>query len=119
MVDAPLLSVLIVDDNEDIRDVLRLLFELDGFDVVGEASNGLDAVTLGRRFWPDFVVLDSQMPVHNGQAIADVLHAIVPATKIIGFSGSITKQPDWADRFLTKDRLAELSPLLHPLVDLA
>lgn len=119
MVDAPLPSVLIVDDNEDIRDVLRLVFELDGFDVVGEASNGLDAVTLGRQFGPDFVVLDSQMPVHNGQAVADILHAIVPDTKIVGFSGSIRRPPEWADHYLTKDRLAELSPLLHRLVDLA
>ena len=119
MIGAPLPSVLIVDDNEDVRDVLRLVFELDGFAVVGEASNGLEAVALGRKFWPELVVLDSQMPVHNGHAVADVLRAIVPETRIVGFCGSIGGQPEWADHFLTRDRLAELSPLLHRLVDLA
>lgn len=60
--DAPRLSagdtVLIVDDDDNIRHLLRLLFEMSDFAVVGEASNGLDAVRLAIKHTPRFVVLD-------------------------------------------------------------
>ena len=107
-------TVLIVDDDEEIRDVLRMVFELDGFEV-WEAANGLDAVTLTMQIGPDFVVLDYQMPVQDGEKTAKVLRSVAPDTRIVAFSGIITSKPYWADAFLTKEKLAELSPMISSL----
>ena len=111
-------TVLIVDDNEDIRDALRLLFELDDFDVVGEAENGIEALALALKYRPTFVVLDAQMPVLSGELAAIQLRALVPEAAIICFSGVEPTKPEWADHFLSKSRLSELSPLLHRLASL-
>jgi DNA-binding NarL/FixJ family response regulator len=116
MASGSLPKVLIVDDNEDVRDVLRLTFELDGFDVVGEAENGLVALGLAMDSQPDFVILDSQMPVEGGGRAAAQLRTIVPDARIVAFSGTIDRKPAWADYFLSKTQLGELSPLLQSLV---
>lgn len=108
-------TILIVDDDEDIRDVLRMTFELDGFKVVGEADNGLDAVTLTMRHRPEFVVLDYQMPVQDGERTAYILRSVAPETRIVAFSGVMRSTPKWADAFLSKERLAEISPLIVSL----
>lgn len=107
-------TVLIVDDDEEIRDVLRMVFELDGFEVL-EADNGLDAVTCTMRTDPEFVVLDYQMPVQDGEKTATILRSVAPEVTIVAFSGIITSKPDWADAFLTKEKLAELSPMISSL----
>jgi CheY-like chemotaxis protein len=109
-------SVLIVDDNEDIRDVLRMVFEVDGFKVVGEAANGIEAVTVALEHRPDFVILDYLMPLQNGEKTAEILRTLVPETRIVAFSGVISKKPDWADAFLTKDRVSEILPMVRGLL---
>jgi CheY-like chemotaxis protein len=109
-------SVLIVDDNEDIRDVLRMVFEVDGFKVVGEAANGVEAVTVALEHRPDFVILDYLMPLQNGEKTAEILRTLVPETRIVAFSGVISKKPEWADAFLTKDRVSEILPMVRGLL---
>ena len=109
--------VLIVDDNKEILHVLAVLFESEDFLVVGEASDGLDAVTLARRTQPDFIVLDYKMPGMDGEAAAPLLKAVSPDSRIVAFSGIINKKPTWADAFLTKDHIAKLAPLLEAMVD--
>lgn len=107
-------TVLIVDDDEEIRDVLRMIFELDGF-TVWEAANGLDAVTTTMRARPEFVVLDYQMPVQDGEKTATILRTVAPETTIVALSGVITSKPLWADAYLPKDKLSEISPLIGSL----
>ena len=59
--------VLIVDDEKPARDRLRqLLDDLDSYDVVGEAANGEQAVTLAAKTNPDIVLLDIRMPGLDG-----------------------------------------------------
>ena len=59
--------VLIVDDNEPMRQALRRLFNTaGGFQVCGEASNGAEAIQLAPLLKPDLVVLDLCMPGMNG-----------------------------------------------------
>ena len=61
------LRVLIVDDEELARVRIRgLMEELDGFDIVGEAENGIEAVEKIGALRPDVVLLDIQMPGMNG-----------------------------------------------------
>ncbi|MFD3559287.1 MULTISPECIES: response regulator [unclassified Streptomyces] len=61
------ISLLIVDDHPVVRDGLRGMFESAGdFTVLGEASNGVEAVELTARLDPDVVLMDLRMPGGNG-----------------------------------------------------
>lgn len=109
-------TVLLVDDDEDVRHALRLLFELDGFAVVGEAANGVEGATLVRRHQPDFVVLDQLMPRLGGGGTAAILRALAPTSKIVAFSAVLDRRPPWADAFLNKDRVSEVVPALRAMI---
>ena len=109
-------TVLIVDDDEEIRHVLRLLCETNGLQVVGEAANGVEAVTIAMRERPRFVILDYMMPRLDGEGTAEILRTITPESKIVAFSAALEKQPVWADAFLNKERVGELAPLLQSFI---
>ena len=106
-------TVLIIDDDEEVRDVLRLLCEQEEMNVVGEAGNGVDAVRLALQHQPEIVILDYRLPRLDGEGAAELLRAVVPGTKIVAFSAWLKGQPDWADAYLNKDRISELAPLLR------
>jgi CheY-like chemotaxis protein len=109
-------SVLIVDDDEEIRHVLRLLFEFEGFSIIGEASNGIDAISLAIRHQPDFVVLDYRMPRLDGEATAKVLDVMTPDARLVAFSAVLERKPEWADAYLNKDHIVDIAPLLTALI---
>ncbi|MEL7001159.1 MAG: LytTR family DNA-binding domain-containing protein [Bacteroidota bacterium] len=65
-------TVLIVDDEEDARELLKVhLGRHPDFDLVGEASNGMDALHLIQKVQPDIVLLDIQMPEMNGVEVVE------------------------------------------------
>jgi DNA-binding NarL/FixJ family response regulator len=66
-------TVLIVDDHASFRHMARKLLEAEGFDVVGEASNGRGALSAVARLRPDVVLLDIQMPELDGFEVAERL----------------------------------------------
>ncbi len=109
-------SVLIVDDDEEIRHVLRLLCEADNLRVVGEASNGVEAIPMALKHQPDFVILDYRLPRLDGEGAAEIMRTVTPNSRIVAFSAMLDKQPPWADAFLNKDRISELMPLLRSFV---
>jgi CheY-like chemotaxis protein len=109
-------TVLIVDDDEEIRHVLRILCETEGLKVIGEASNGVEAVPLALNHQPDFVILDYMLPRLDGEGAAEILRTITPTSKIVAFSAILDSQPDWADAYLNKDRITELMPLLRTFI---
>lgn len=76
MVDARPKAILIVEDNADIRDTFRMLFELEGFEV-RLASDGEDALQRldDERGAPCLILLDLSMPVMNGWEFLDELRA--------------------------------------------
>ncbi len=71
------IRVLLADDHRFFRDGVRsLLSSVDGFEVVGEASNGDEAVTLAATVAPHVILMDLQMPGLNGiEATRRVLEA--------------------------------------------
>jgi CheY-like chemotaxis protein len=109
-------TVLIVDDDEEIRHVLRMICEQAGLDVVGEASNGVEAVTFALQHHPDFAILDYRLPRLDGEGAAEILRAVTPTTKIVAFSALLDERPQWADAYLNKDRVGELMPLLQTFI---
>ena len=93
--DAPL-RVVLVDDAADIRRLLRIALRTHGgFEVVGEAANGADAVELARTLRPDVVVLDLGLPDIAGQEVLVQIRASVPDTKVVIFSGLDTVDRSW------------------------
>ncbi len=111
-------SVLVVDDDAEIRDLLRLLFELDDFDVT-EASNGPAAIACVLRQEPEFIVLDFMMPGITGDKVAPILRSLVPEARIVAFSASLEDAPCWADAFLNKDRITQISSFVSALLPAA
>jgi DNA-binding NarL/FixJ family response regulator len=59
-------SVVLADDEAELRDVVRDLLEDHGLRVVGEAVDGEDAVDVATRLRPDVVLMDLRMPRLNG-----------------------------------------------------
>ena len=66
-------TVLIVDDHEDFRISARALLEAEGFQVVGEAADGADALEAAAALQPTVVLLDIQLPGLDGLAVAEQL----------------------------------------------
>ena len=76
-------TVLIVDDSESVRISIRALFEAEqGFTVIGEAVNGLDAIAKAEELLPELIVLDLSMPIMNGLEAAETLKSSLPTTPI-------------------------------------
>ena len=65
--------VLIVDDHPAFRAAARRLLELEGYDVVGEAEDGLSAIAAARELRPDFILLDVQLPDLDGFEVCQQL----------------------------------------------
>jgi DNA-binding NarL/FixJ family response regulator len=68
-------SVLIVDDHPSFRASARMLLEADGFQVIGEAEDGMSALERVEALRPDVVLLDVQLPDINGFEVAARLTA--------------------------------------------
>lgn len=75
--------VLIVDDAIFMRTVLRKMLEEDGYEVVGEAGNGKDAIKLAKEHQPDVVTLDITMPEMDGVTALPEIIKNAPETKVI------------------------------------
>jgi DNA-binding NarL/FixJ family response regulator len=75
--------ILLVDDHALVRQGLRSLLAQEGFSVVGEAADGLEAMEKIRALSPDIVVMDISMPAQNGLNVAREVHKFFPQVKVI------------------------------------
>jgi DNA-binding NarL/FixJ family response regulator len=80
--------ILIADDHALFRDSLRSLLTARDYDVVGEAQNGRQAVTLARQLKPDVVLMDLTMPEMDGLAATKHLSAELPEVKVVVLTAS-------------------------------
>jgi DNA-binding NarL/FixJ family response regulator len=76
-------TVLLADDHPIVRQGLKALLERDGLEVVGQVSDGQEAVRLARDLGPDIAVLDFAMPLLNGLDAAREIAQASPRTKTI------------------------------------
>jgi DNA-binding NarL/FixJ family response regulator len=83
--------VLLIDDNAAVRTVLKLLLE-DHADlqVVGEASDGEEAVVLAERYRPDVILIDIRLPRVSGVEATRQINKKLPQSMIIGMSSLYT-----------------------------
>jgi DNA-binding NarL/FixJ family response regulator len=91
------IRILVVDDHEEVRQGFQMLLALDSeMDVVGEASNGADALEQVAILLPDVILMDLQMPTMSGLEAIPVLRQQYPEIEIIALTsvadhGSITQ----------------------------
>ncbi len=82
------LTAVVADDHQLIRDgLVKLLNAYRGIEVVGEAEDGIAAVTLAKTHKPDLMTLDIAMPFAQGIAVYTEVRRWSPHTKIAVFSG--------------------------------
>ena len=82
-----LIRVLLVEDSRLVRHALRGIVDgHDHLDVVGEASNGLEAIDAVMQLRPDVVVMDLNMPRMNGIDATRCIKEAYPDTSVIGLS---------------------------------
>ncbi len=76
-------KVLIVDDAAFMRMMIKDILEKNGFEVIGEANNGIKAVELYKAEKPDVVTMDITMPDMDGIEAVKAIKAFDPTAKII------------------------------------
>ncbi len=80
-------TIVIADDHELVREsIVSLLREIPGFNIVGQCSNGRQALKLIARFRPNVAIVDISMPELNGIDTARQIRKISPSTRIIALS---------------------------------
>jgi DNA-binding NarL/FixJ family response regulator len=112
-------TVVIVDDHPSFRTSARILLELEGFEVVGEAADGESGLEIAEELEPELVLLDVALPDTNGFDVAERL-AGGPSKVILTSS---REQRDLGRRvrssgalgFIPKDRLS--GPALTELLE--
>jgi len=78
------IRILVVDDHAVVREGLRVFLDLqDGFEVVGEAGDGDEAVSAAERLRPDVVLMDLVMPRRDGVSAMRALRDRVPGARVI------------------------------------
>ena len=76
-------TVVLGDDHPLVRQGVRRLLEREEFEILGEASDGLEVLDLAARFHPDVIVLDLSMPTLSGIGAIRELAKVSPLTKVI------------------------------------
>jgi len=83
--------ILVVDDHPLTRDALASLLAQGGFDVVGQAADGAEALELAHELQPDLVLLDLSMPGLDGLAALPRLRAAAPGCEVVVLTASGTE----------------------------
>lgn len=78
--------VVIADDHQGVRQMLRLRLQLMNCDVVGEATDGAEAIEQVEETSPDVVVMDVQMPTIDGVEATRVIKERWPHVKVLGYT---------------------------------
>lgn len=90
------IRVLLVDDVVEVRRLVRTSLRFrGGFEVVGEAADGAEAVRLAEQLRPDVVVLDLGLPDIAGREVLSQVREHAPASKVVVFSGLETTDRAW------------------------
>jgi DNA-binding NarL/FixJ family response regulator len=108
------IRLVLVEDNDVFREALEILLGLRGdVEIVGTATDGLEAIELCRRLRPDVLLLDYRMPVLDGVQTARAIRARCPNSAIVCLTASASARETealyeaGALECLTKDRELE------------
>src|SRR5712664_521029 len=76
-------KILISDEGDSFRNIIGLFLEHAGFEVCGEAADGVEAIEQAKKLKPDLIVLDLVMPRMNGAEAASILSQTMPDVPIV------------------------------------
>lgn len=102
------LKILIVDNNEMTRTLLKVILRGDRFSIVGEASDGQSALSKAKILQPDLILLDVNMPNGSGLEILKPIKTLLPETIVLMVTGNddpdmvATAMQDGASGFIVK-----------------
>ncbi len=86
-------KVLVVDDAAEIRQLVKMVLAMnERILVIGEGSNGEEAVELCQQHQPDVLVLDISMPLMDGLQALPLIREVSPATRVVMLSGFTTPE---------------------------
>ncbi len=81
------IRVLVVDDHKIVREGLAMLLsEQPDIEVIGQASNGREAVSMAERLHPNVVIMDVSMPLMTGDEATRQIKTLAPDTRIVALS---------------------------------
>jgi DNA-binding NarL/FixJ family response regulator len=80
------LRVLVVDDNEDVRGLLRIAFSRADIDVIGSAADSREALAMAQHDRPGIILLDVNLPEVNGLDVLPLLREHCPHSRVVMFS---------------------------------
>jgi len=83
-------SVVVVDDDSMMREMLKLILRSESYSVAGEAANGQDAIVLCGKLKPEVALLDINMPGKDGLKALEEIIRVSPATKVLMVSADAT-----------------------------
>lgn len=108
------MKLLLVDDHALFLQSLKVLLVASGYEVVGTASDGLDAFEQAVRLQPDLILMDIEMPVCDGLSATRLIKAEMPQVKIVMLTVSSSDEylyeavKSGASGYLLKSQSAEL-----------
>ena len=86
-------SVAIVDDQVDLRELLSVrLGMVPGLSLVGQGSNGVEAISLARTVSPDLMIIDLEMPIMGGVEAIPLLRAAAPHMRIVVYTSAVDEE---------------------------
>ena len=86
------IRVMVVDDTDHVRKMLTSMLTLDGFEVVGEAAGGAEAIEVVDRLDPDVVVIDYKMPMMDGLTAASTIREQRPSQAMILYTAFLDEE---------------------------
>lgn len=78
--------ILVIDDFEVVREIVRTVLEKAGFHICGEAADGVDGIEQAKRLKPDLIVMDLVMPRMNGVEATSVLKGVMASVPIVALT---------------------------------
>lgn len=75
--------ILVIDDGDMVRNIIGIFLENAGFELCGEAADGVDGIEQAKKLKPDLIVLDLAMPRMNGAEAASILSQTMPDVPIV------------------------------------
>jgi len=109
-------TILVIDDEPGIRDLLDTLLSRKGYDVV-LADSGQNGLEVFRRARPDVIVLDLKMPGMNGVTVLQQIRSLNPTQPVIVLTGAATPESEQQVRALGVTEYVEKEFSLHLLGD--
>ncbi|BBB65123.1 response regulator [Undibacterium sp. YM2] len=76
-------KILLIDDNDVTREVLRVILRSEGYHVVGEATDGGSGLELALKLKPDLILLDIVMPKISGTEILPRIRELLPDARVL------------------------------------